>query len=325
MTSIRGECMKIAVLTSGGDAPGMNPAIRAVVRAGLNNDHEVYGVLDGYQGLVEGRFEKMTRKSVSEILQKGGTILGTARLPEFKDKAIREIAIEHLKAEGIECLVAIGGDGTYRGAQALTNMGFPVIGIPGTIDNDLAGTDFTIGFHTALDTIVDAIDKLRDTASSHQRCSIVETMGRNCGDLAIMAGLSCGAEFVITQEHQMDKKDLIEKLKVHKNEGRRNAIIVITENITNVHELADEITEKSGFACRATVLGYVQRGGSPSAEDRILAGRMGSYAIDLINQGTFGVAIGVINSKMVYLPFDEVLSLSNESQEELYQLVNKLS
>jgi len=325
MKAIWGGNMKIAVLTSGGDAPGMNPAIRAVVRAGLNSGHEVYGVMDGYVGLTEGNFEKMSRKSVSEILQKGGTILGTARLKSFQEIEVRQKALEHLKKAGIDCLVVIGGDGTYRGAQALTEMGFPVIGIPGTIDNDLAGTDFTIGFHTALDTIVDAIDKLRDTASSHQRCSIVETMGRNCGDLAIMAGLSCGAEFIITQEHQMEKEDLINRLKIHKNEGRRNAIIVITENITNVHDLADEITEKSGFACRATVLGYVQRGGSPSAEDRILAGRMGAYAIDLINHHTFGVAIGVMNSKMMYLPFKEVLSMKNASTEELYQLVSKIS
>jgi 6-phosphofructokinase 1 len=322
--AIWGGILKIAVLTSGGDAPGMNPAIRAVVRAGLNSGHEVYGVMDGYQGLVNGNFEKMTRKSVSEILQKGGTILGTARLPEFKELSVRELAVSNMKKLGIDCLVAIGGDGTYRGAQALTEMGFPVIGIPGTIDNDLAGTDYTIGFHTALNTIVDAIDKLRDTASSHQRCSLVETMGRDCGDLAVMAGLSCGAEFIITKDHPLDKPTLIEKLKVHKNEGRRNAIIVITENITNVHDLAEEITEKSGFACRATVLGYVQRGGSPTAQDRILAGRMGAYAIDLINRGITGVAIGEINSKMIYLPFKEVLSMNNESTEELYQLVSKL-
>lgn len=317
--------MKIAVLTSGGDAPGMNPAIRAVVRAALNSGHEIYGVMDGFQGLVAGNFEKMSRKSVSEILQKGGTILGTARLTEFKDIKVREKAIANMRAQGIEYLVAIGGDGTYRGALALTEMGFPAIGIPCTIDNDLAGTDFTIGFHTALETIVGAIDKLRDTASSHQRCSIVETMGRNCGDLAIMAGLSCGAEFIITNEHPLQKEALIQKLKIHKDEGRRNAIIVITENITNVHDLAEEITDKSGFACRATVLGYVQRGGSPSPEDRILASRMGAYAIDLINQDIYGVAIGVINSKMVYIPFKEVLSMANVSLEELYQLVSKIS
>lgn len=316
--------MKIAVLTSGGDAPGMNPAIRAVVRAAINSGHEIYGVMDGYAGLVSGSFEKMSRKSVSEILAKGGTILGTARLKEFNKLEVRERAIHNMKEAGIDALVAIGGDGTYRGAKALTEMGFPVIGLPGTIDNDLSCTDYTIGFHTALETIVDAIDKIRDTSSSHQRCSIVEVMGRYCGDLAVSAGLSCGAEFIITPEHPMNKDEIIERLKVHKSEGRRNAIIVITENVCNVHEFAEEITEKSGFACRATVLGYVQRGGSPCAEDRILAGRMGAYAIDLLSQGISGVAVGIQNSKMVHYTFDEVLSTQNESMQDIYELASKI-
>jgi len=316
--------MKIAVLTSGGDAPGMNPAIRAVVRAAINSGHEIYGVMDGYAGLVSGSFEKMSRKSVSEILDKGGTILGTARLKEFANKEVRERAIHNMREAGIEALVAIGGDGTYRGAKALTEMGFPVIGLPGTIDNDLSCTDYTIGFHTALETIVDAIDKIRDTSSSHQRCSIVETMGRHCGDLAVSAGLSCGAEFIITPEHPMDKDEIMRRLKIHKSEGRRNAIIVITENVCNVHEFAEEITEKSGFACRATVLGYVQRGGSPCAEDRILAGRMGAYAIELLSQGISGVAVGIQNSKMVHYTFDEVLSTPNESMQDIYELASKI-
>lgn len=316
--------MKIAVLTSGGDAPGMNPAIRAVVRAGINSGHEVYAVMDGYAGLVSGSFEKMSRKSVSEILAKGGTIIGTARLKEFNKLEVRQRAINNMKEAGIEALVAIGGDGTYRGAKALTEMGFPVVGLPGTIDNDLACTDYTIGFHTALETIVDAIDKIRDTSSSHQRCSIVEVMGRYCGDLAVSAGLSCGAEFIITPEHPMNKDEIIERLKVHKSEGRRNAIIVITENVCNVHEFAEEITQQSGFACRATVLGYVQRGGSPCAEDRILAGRMGAYAVDLLSQGISGVAVGIQNSKMVHYTFDEVLSTPNESMQDIYDLAAKI-
>jgi 6-phosphofructokinase 1 len=316
--------MKIAVLTSGGDAPGMNPAIRAVVRAGINSGHEVYAVMDGYAGLVSGSFEKMSRKSVSEILAKGGTIIGTARLKEFNKLEVRQRAINNMKEAGIDALVAIGGDGTYRGAKALTEMGFPVVGLPGTIDNDLACTDYTIGFHTALETIVDAIDKIRDTSSSHQRCSIVEVMGRYCGDLAVSAGLSCGAEFIITPEHPMNKDEIIERLKVHKSEGRRNAIIVITENVCNVHEFAEEITQQSGFACRATVLGYVQRGGSPCAEDRILAGRMGAYAVDLLSQGISGVAVGIQNSKMVHYTFDEVLSTPNESMQDIYELASKI-
>lgn len=316
--------MKIAVLTSGGDAPGMNPAIRAVVRAAINSGHEIYGVMDGYSGLVSGSFEKMSRKSVSEILDKGGTILGTARLKEFTQLEVRQRALTNLRETGIDALVVIGGDGTYRGAKALTEMGFPVVGLPGTIDNDLACTDYTIGFHTALETIVDAIDKIRDTSSSHQRCSIVETMGRHCGDLAVSAGLSCGAEFIITPEHPMNKAEIIERLKIHKSEGRRNAIIVITENVCNVHEFAEEITEKSGFACRATVLGYVQRGGSPCAEDRILAGRMGAHAIDLLNQGISGVAVGIHNSKMVHYTFEEVLATPNESMQDIYELATKI-
>lgn len=316
--------MKIAVLTSGGDAPGMNPAIRAVVRAGINSGHEVYAVMDGYAGLVSGSFEKMSRKSVSEILAKGGTIIGTARLKEFNKLEVRQRAINNMKEAGIDALVAIGGDGTYRGAKALTEMGFPVVGLPGTIDNDLACTDYTIGFHTALETIVDAIDKIRDTSSSHQRCSIVEVMGRYCGDLAVSAGLSCGAEFIITPEHPMNKDEIIERLKVHKSEGRRNAIIVITENVCNVHEFAEEITQQSGFACRATVLGYVQRGGSPCAEDRILAGRMGAYAVDLLSQGISGVAVGIQNSKMVHYTFDEVLSTPNELMQDIYELAAKI-
>ncbi|MDX9807974.1 MAG: 6-phosphofructokinase [Acholeplasma sp.] len=316
--------MKIAVLTSGGDAPGMNPAIRAVVRAGINSGHEVYAVMDGYAGLVSGSFEKMSRKSVSEILAKGGTIIGTARLKEFNKLEVRQRAINNMKEAGIDALVAIGGDGTYRGAKALTEMGFPVVGLPGTIDNDLACTDYTIGFHTALETIVDAIDKIRDTSSSHQRCSIVEVMGRYCGDLAVSAGLSCGAEFIITPEHPMNKDEIIERLKVHKSEGRRNAIIVITENVCNVHEFAEEITQQSGFACRATVLGYVQRGGSPCAEDRIMAGRMGAYAVDLLSQGISGVAVGIQNSKMVHYTFDEVLSTPNESMQDIYELAAKI-
>lgn len=316
--------MKIAVLTSGGDAPGMNPAIRAVVRAAINNGHEIYGVMDGYAGLVSGSFEKMSRKSVSEILDKGGTILGTARLKDFYKPEVRQIAINNLREAGIEALVVIGGDGTYRGAQALTEMGFPVVGLPGTIDNDLPCTDYTIGFHTALETIVDALDKIRDTSSSHQRCSIVETMGRHCGDLAVSAGLSCGAEFIITPEHPMNKDEIIERLKVHKSEGRRNAIIVITENVCNVHEFAEEITAKSGFACRATVLGYVQRGGSPCAEDRILAGRMGAYAIDLLSQGISGVAVGIESSKMVHYTFEKVLASKTEPMQEIYELATKI-
>ncbi len=318
------KTMKIGVLTSGGDAPGMNAAIRAVVRAGSMYGHEIYGIKDGYQGMIDDNLILLTHQSVSGMLNLGGTFLGTSRAPEFLKEEVRQKAIDNLKNRGIEALIVIGGDGTYRGAMDLSKMGMKTIGLPGTIDNDVAGTDFTIGFHTAVETIVDAIDKLRDTSTSHQRCSIVEVMGRHCGDLALFAGICGGAEFIITPEHPMNKEAIIERLKKHKKEGRRHAIIVITENILNVHEFATEITEKSGFASRATVLGYIQRGGSPCPEDRILGSRMGTYAVELLNDDIYGVCVGVRDSRMVHLPFSNVVGVKRP-KNELYNLVKKVS
>lgn len=318
--------MRIAILTSGGDAPGMNAAIRAVVRTCIYYGDEPYAIMDGYKGLVTGDFQKMERKSVSEILSRGGTILGTSRMKSFVEKDVREIAIENLHKHKIDCLIVIGGDGTFKGADELNKMGFPTIGIPASIDNDVNGTDYTIGFQTALKTIVDDIDKLRDTSSSHQRSSIIETMGRKRGDLALYAGLSSGAEFIITPENPMDKNQMIEALKKHKKEGRRNAIIVITENILNVYELAQEITEKSGFACRATVLGYVQRGGSPVPQDRILAARIGAYAVECARKGLRGIAIGVNHENIIHYAFSESFKEPNpDSLKPLFDLVPKLS
>ena len=316
--------MKIGVLTSGGDAPGMNAAIRAVVRAGIASGHEIYGIKDGYQGLVQDQMILLDSHSVSGMLSLGGTFLGTARSQEFLQEEVRLIAVENLKKRGIEGLIVIGGDGTYRGAMELSKLGIKTIGLPGTIDNDIAGTDFTIGFSTAVETIVDAIDKLRDTSTSHQRCSIVEVMGRYSGDLALFSGICGGAEFIITPEHPMNKEAIIERLKKHKKEGRRHAIIVITENILNVHEFATEITEKSGFASRATVLGYIQRGGSPCPEDRILGSRMGTYAVELLNDDIYGVCVGVRDSRMVHLPFSNVVGVKRP-KNELYNLVKKVS
>lgn len=319
-----GKSMKIGVLTSGGDAPGMNAAVRAVVRAGSLYGHEIYGIKDGYQGMIDDNVVLLTHQSVSGMLNLGGTFLGTSRAPEFLKEEVRQKAIDNLKARGIEALIVIGGDGTYRGAIDLSKMGLKTIGLPGTIDNDVAGTDFTIGFHTAVETIVDAIDKLRDTSTSHQRCSIVEVMGRHCGDLALFAGICGGAEFIITPENPMNKEAIIERLKKHKKEGRRHAIIVITENILNVHDFANEITEKSGFASRATVLGYIQRGGSPCPEDRILGSRMGTYAVELLNDDIYGVCVGIRDSRMVHLPFSNVVGVKRP-KNELYNLVKKVS
>lgn len=316
--------MKIGVLTSGGDAPGMNAAIRAVVRVGNLYGHEIYGIKDGYSGMINDDIVLLNHQSVSGMLSKGGTFLGTSRSSEFLLEEVRQKAVDNLKNRGIEALIVIGGDGTYRGAMDLTKMGLKTIGLPGTIDNDIPGTDFTIGFHTAVETIVDAIDKLRDTSTSHQRCSIVEVMGRHCGDLALFSGICGGAEFIVTPEHPMNKEQIISQLKKHKAEGRRHAIIVITENVLNVHDFAEEITEKSGFASRATVLGYIQRGGSPCPEDRILGSRMGTYAVELLNDDIYGVCVGVRDSRMVHLPFSNVVG-QKRPKNEIYNLVKKVS
>ena len=317
--------MRFGVLTSGGDAPGMNATIRAVVRAGIANGDQVFGIYDGYRGLVEGKIVEFSRKDVSEILNKGGTILGTARLPEFKYEQVRALAVKQLIKHDIEALICIGGDGTYTGALRLHEMGIKTIGIPGTIDNDIASTDFTIGFSTALNTACEAIDKLRDTSSSHQRCSIIEVMGRHCGDLALYSGICCGAEYIITNETGLDKDDLLAKLKVNRLAGRKHAIVVISENMTDVYQLAKEVETYSGYECRATVLGYVQRGGAPTPEDRLLAARLGKYSVDLLHEGVTGVAVGVMKNELHYTPIEEALAMKNEPNEEPHKLVLKIS
>ena len=311
--------MRIAVLTSGGDAPGMNATIRAVVRTVLAHNDKVFGVYDGFKGLIEGRIVEFNRSDVSTILNRGGTILGTARLPEFKYDEIAKLAIKQLVKLDIDALICIGGDGTYRGAQKLSKLGFPTVGIPATIDNDVSSTDFTIGFSTALATACDAIDKLRDTSSSHQRCSIIEVMGRDCGDLALYSGICCGAEYIITKDTGLDKEELLVHLKENRLAGRKHAIIVISEKITDVHELAKEIEDYSGYECR--VLGYIQRGGNPTAEDRLLAARMGKYAVDLVRKGVNNVAIGVHQNQMVHIPFEEALAMTKTADHSLLRLV----
>ena len=316
--------MRIGVLTSGGDAPGMNAAIRAVVRAGIAAGDTVIGIHDGYRGLVEGKFEEFSRKSVSEILNSGGTILGTARLPEFKEEVIRKLAIKQMHRYDIDALIVIGGDGTYQGGARLTEMGVKVIGIPGTIDNDIASSDYTIGFSTALNTACEAIDKLRDTSSSHQRCSIIEVMGRHCGDLAVYSGLVCGAEFIITEGTGLNKDELLDQLKRNRLAGRRHAIVVMSENITDVYSLAKEVEEYSGYECRATILGYVQRGGQPTPEDRLLASRLGAYSIDLLHKDISGVCVGIHHNGNVYTPFAEALSMKSQDNKHIFKLAKQI-
>lgn len=316
---------RIGILTSGGDAPGMNAAIRAVTRVALANGFEVMGIKDGYRGLVEGNYIPMDKSTVSDILNRGGTVLGSARLTEFKDLEIQKKAVQTLQNAKIDAVVVIGGDGSYRGAMALTKLGINCIGLPGTIDNDIPGTDFTIGFDTALNTVVEAVDKLRDTSSSHHRCSVVEVMGNRCGDLAVWAAISCGAEIVITPETGYDELDVLERLRyLDKAVKKRHAIVVISEKIADVDELARKISQNTGFAGRATVLGHVQRGGSPSPRDRVLASMMGEKAVDLLMEGVGGHCVGMIDNKVTSMPIEEALSSPRHSRKDLYRLFDRL-
>lgn len=315
----------IGVLTSGGDAPGMNAAIRAVVRTALNFGIEVYGVYDGYRGLVEGNIVKMDRSSVTDIINRGGTILGSARLKEFSSPDVTQIGIDQLRKLGIDALVTIGGDGTYHGALRMSRMGLNCIGIPGTIDNDIASTEYTIGFNTAVNTALDAIDKLRDTCNSHQRCSIVEVMGRYCGDIAFAAALAGGADMVITSETGLDLPKVIEMCKKYKEENRRHIIIIITEHITDVHDLAKKIEEHSGYDTRATVLGHIQRGGTPTSFDRNLASRLGAAAVEQLMQGEGGKCMGIFNNKIVATPIEEAFKMKKKMYEGYEELITRLS
>lgn len=292
---------KIGILTSGGDAPGMNAAIRAVVRSGLHEGLEMFGIYDGYAGLHAGNIKPMSRHSVSDIINRGGTILGTARFPQFKQEEVRREAIEQMKKFGLDALVVIGGDGSYMGAKLLTEMGYPCIGLPGTIDNDAPGTDFTIGFDTALNVVVEAIDRLRDTSTSHKRISIVEIMGRHCGDLALWASVAGGAEFVVMPEAgPFDEKKLISEIKRGIDKGKKHAIVAITELVTDVNELAKHIEGQLGLETRATILGHIQRGGTPTAFDRVLASRMGDYAVRLLLEGHGGRCVGMRANQLAH-------------------------
>ncbi|MBR2811538.1 MAG: 6-phosphofructokinase [Solobacterium sp.] len=316
---------KIGVLTSGGDAPGMNAAIRAVTRIALNNGVEVVGVHNGYRGLLEGTFEPMARSSVSEILDKGGTKLGSARLPEFREEGIQDECVKNMKRAGIEALVVVGGDGSYRGALALTKKGINCIGLPGTIDNDIPGTDFTIGFDTALRTCVENVDKLRDTSTSHHRCSIVEVMGNRCGDLALYTAIACGAEMVISPETGYNEVEVLEKLRYLGEAVKKNhAIVIISEKITDVESLAKKVSQHTDFSGRATVLGHIQRGGSPTATDRMLASRMGEKAVDLLMEGIGGHCVGIIDNHITSMPIQDALERPRASRKHLYRLFDRL-
>ena len=286
---------KVAVLTSGGDSPGMNAAVRAVIRAGLYNGLEMYVIYNGYRGLVDGDIHQVNKDFTQDIINRGGTILKSARLPEFKNPEVVEQAVERLKDYDIDALVGIGGDGTYRGLLDLSRHGVHVVGVPASIDNDVASTDYTIGFMTALNTICDCIDKIKDTSSSHQKCSIIEVMGRHCGDLAVYSSIAEAAELTITYDHPYDEDHIFRKLRKMKAQKKSHAIVVVSENLLDVRELGRQIEEKTGFQTNVEILGHLQRGGAPCAFDRILASRMGSKAIECLLEEHSGVVIGSVD------------------------------
>lgn len=316
---------KIGVLTSGGDSPGMNAAVRAVVRKAIYHDIEIFGIYHGYQGLIKGEIKKLELGSVGDIIHRGGTILHTARCPEFKTEEGQLKAIQELNRLGIEGIVIIGGDGSYRGAQALTEKGYPCIGVPGTIDNDIPGTDFTIGFDTALNTVIDAIDKIRDTASSHERTYVIEVMGRDAGDIALWSGLAGGAETILCPEYDYNMDELIAKLNRGHNRGKKHSIIIVAEGVGSGVDIAKEIEIKTGFETRVTVLGHVQRGGSPSARDRVLSSRLGARAVELLLEGKGGRAVGIEQNQLVDYDIIEALKKSHTIERKMYELSDELS
>lgn len=316
---------KIAVLTSGGDAPGMNAAIRAVVRKARFHQMDVVGVYHGYEGLYNGTYELLDLGSVGGIIQRGGTMLYSARFPVFKEDAYQYEAIEKMRQAGIEGLVVIGGDGSYRGAMQLTEKGFPCVGIPATIDNDVPGTEYTIGFDTAINTVVESIDKIRDTATSHENTFVIEVMGRDAGDIALWAGLAAGAESILIPEEHGDIDDIVTRLERGAARGKRHSIIIVAEGVMPGHELAKILEEKTGVQIRTSVLGHMQRGGAPSARDRVLAGRLGAHAVEVLLEGRGGRAVGIKNHNVVDYDLREAYENNHKADVSLYTLSKELS
>lgn len=315
----------IGVLTSGGDAPGMNAAVRSIVRSAEAMGIKVKGVMRGYTGLIENHFVDLDIRSVSDIIQRGGTVLYTARCPKFKTEEGIQEAIKNCKANGIEGLIVIGGDGSFRGARDLSLRGIPCIGIPGTIDNDIAATDYTIGFDTAMNTVVEMVDKLRDTACSHDRCSVVEVMGHGAGDLALQCGLAVGATSVIVPEKAYDPEAVIAKIRETQKRGRNHFIIVVSEGLCDVRELAKQIENETGIESRATILGHIQRGGSPTLRDRVVASKMGYAAVELLKNGIGNRVIALKNCEIVNYDIFEALNMPKTFDEETYLLANMIS
>ena len=316
----------IGVLTSGGDAPGMNAAIRAVVRKAICNGVKVKGIKKGYQGLLNEEIIDMDARSVSDTIQKGGTILGTARCLEFKTEAGQKKRAEICRRHGIDGLVVIGGDGSYRGAQALTRNGINAIGLPGTIDLDIACTDYTIGFDTAVNTAMEAIDKVRDTSTSHERCSVIEVMGRNAGYIALWCGIADGAEDILLPEkYDYNEQAIIDNIIQKKKMGKKHYIIVNAEGVGDSMEMAKRIEAATGIETRATILGHIQRGGSPTCKDRYYASIMGAYAVDLLIDGKSNRVVGYKNGEFVDYDIEEALAMKKSIPEYSYEISRLLS
>ncbi len=318
---------KIAVLTSGGDAPGMNAAIRAVVRTACENGIEVLGVLRGYNGLINGDFVPMDLRSVSDIINRGGTILYTARSPEFATEEGMQKAIRTCREHGIEGVVVIGGDGSFRGARDLSERGVPCVGIPGTIDNDIACCDYTIGYDTCLNTIMEMVDRIRDTTESHDRCSVIEVMGRRAGYLALNSGIACGATATLIPEISFEiEKHVIERMKKTMRTDKKHFIIVVAEGVgVDVKQLAHEIEAKTGVESRATILGHTQRGGYPTAKDRTMATRMGNYAVKLLMKDIGNRVVAAQKEEVVDFDIFEALNMKKSIDMELYNVAHEVS
>lgn len=320
-------CAKsIGVLTSGGDAPGMNAAVRAVVRAGLSYGMHVWGIERGYNGLLSEELVEMNLRSVSDIIHRGGTMLYTARSPEFNTQAGVEKAAENCRKNGIDGVVVVGGDGSFRGARDLTNAGVPCIGIPGTIDNDIASSEYTIGFDTAMNTAIEMVDRLRDTMESHDRCSVVEVMGRRCGDIALQTGIAVGATSILVPEVPYDfQKDIVDRMQLTQRTGKKHFIIIVAEGVGGVDKLAKEIEEKTGIETRATVLGHVQRGGSPTLRDRVVGSEMGAYAARLLHEEKSNRVVVMQGGKIVDLDITEALDMKRTFNKDLYDVALRIS
>lgn len=316
---------KIGILTSGGDAPGMNAAVRAVARAAMRKGMQVYGIRRGYNGLINGDVFEMNERSVSDIIQRGGTCLYTARCHEFRTEEGVDIAKNMCEKLGLEGIVVIGGDGSFRGAGDLSAKGILCVGLPGTIDNDIACTEYTIGYDTAMNTVVEMVDKLRDTTQSHDRCSVVEVMGRRAGYIALNAGIACGATAIITTEVPYNLDDIAKKMLESRKTGKQHFIILVSEGIGGSEKIANILQEKTGIEARATILGHVQRGGAPTVRDRVIASQMGYHAVELLAEGKGNRVVGMQDSKIVDFDIQEALAMKKPFDEELYHIADEIA